>query len=153
MQVAGTKAKRKWAKHPREWRIWSAAKRRCYNPNASNYARYGGRGIGMCDLWRSSYKAFIADMGPCPPGRSLDRIDNNKDYEPGNCRWATDVEQNRNRCDNRVIETIHGPMLLCEAVDISGLGMGTLRSRLARGCPVDLLLLPPLEHLRRSKTP
>lgn len=102
--------------------IWKAAKSRCFNPNASNYRHYGGRGITMCDRWRESFQAFYDEMGECPPGLSLERIDANGDYGPGNCRWATQAEQVRNTGRNRLIEH-EGKMLVakdyCEAVGIS----------------------------------
>ena len=70
---------------------------RCDNPNATGYANYGGRGIKVCDRWRTSFAAFLADMGPKPsPKHSIDRIDNDRGYERGNCRWATPKEQRRN---------------------------------------------------------
>jgi hypothetical protein len=70
---------------------------RICNPKASNYQYYGGRGITICERWRK-FENFFADMGPRPsPAHSIDRIENNGNYEPGNCRWATAVEQNRNK--------------------------------------------------------
>ena len=80
----------------RTYRIWKAMRKRCLNPNASNYARYGGRGIEVCERW-SRYQNFLADMGESPDGRSIDRINNDGNYEPGNCRWATASEQRRNQ--------------------------------------------------------
>jgi hypothetical protein len=82
-----------------EYRAWSAMRQRCLNPASQRYASYGGRGITVCDRW-SSFEAFLADMGAKPEPKeqySLDRIDNDRGYEPGNCRWATRSEQQRNR--------------------------------------------------------
>ena len=76
---------------------WSAAKQRCKNPNHPEYHRYGGRGVRMCAEWLCNFAAFFAYMGTCKPGLSLDRINNDGDYEPGNVRWATRKEQNENR--------------------------------------------------------
>ena len=76
---------------------WMCAKQRCFNPRHLAYSRYGGRGITMCDRWRDSFAAFLADMGERPPGLTLDRKNNDGNYEPGNCRWATRLEQARNR--------------------------------------------------------
>lgn len=84
--------------HTTESQIWSAIKQRCYNPKTKYYPIYGGRGIVMCERWRTSFKAFYEDMGPRPSTKhSIDRIDNDKGYGPDNCRWATSVEQILNR--------------------------------------------------------
>lgn len=80
-----------------EWRSWQHAKARCENPSDADWPSYGGRGIGMHPAWSKSFEAFLAHIGPRPPGTSLDRIDNDKGYEPGNVRWATSAEQARNR--------------------------------------------------------
>jgi hypothetical protein len=72
--------------------------RRCYQPTHPNYRYYGGRGIAVCERWRTSFDTFVADMGLRPSaGHSLDRMNNDGNYEPSNCRWATKIEQMQNR--------------------------------------------------------
>jgi hypothetical protein len=73
------------------------AKSRCFNKNVGKYPAYGGRGITMCTRWKSSFSAFLADMGECPPGLTLERKDVNKNYEPGNCIWADWNTQHNNK--------------------------------------------------------
>jgi hypothetical protein len=127
------------------YKLWSEMKRRCNNPNSEKYANYGGRGIRVCDKWADSFEAFRQDVGPRPSSRhSLDRIDNNGDYEPGNVRWATPIEQaNNTRCNRRL--TFRGETATMaewgRRVDISPV---TLHMRLKRGWSVKRALTEPV---------
>jgi len=83
-------------KYESEHHTWTDIRHRCYNKNNSSYHYYGGRGIKVCDRWLESFKNFFEDMGPRPEKQSLDRIDNNGDYSPDNCKWSTHLEQMSN---------------------------------------------------------
>jgi hypothetical protein len=78
------------------YRTWEGMKRRCLSPRASNYKYYGGRGIRVCDRWLK-FELFLLDMGVRPTGMSIDRVHVNGDYEPGNCKWSSQLDQVRNR--------------------------------------------------------
>jgi len=88
-----------------EYSTWHAMKRRCYGENTKSYKNYGGRGIKVCDRWLNSFENFYEDMGSKPSHElTLDRIDNNGNYELGNCRWGTEEQQRRNKRTNVWIE-------------------------------------------------
>lgn len=94
-ETAASIKKKHGKSNTREHNIWQLMLQRCKNPSASHYERYGGRGITVCDEW-ASFENFLADMGPCPRGFSIDRVDNEKGYSKDNCRWATRNDQMRN---------------------------------------------------------
>lgn len=108
-------------------------KQRCENAMGPRFRDYGGRGIVVCEQWRASFAAFLVDMGRRPsPDHSLDRIDNNGNYEPGNCRWATRVEQARNRSNARLL-TLDGTTLnLAVWAEMQGIQEATIRARITR---------------------
>ena len=87
----------------KEYKAWADMKRRCFNPNLANYKHYGGRGITVCQEWVDNFEAFLAYVGYAPEGNriSIDRINNEGDYEPGNVRWATPREQVMNRRNSK----------------------------------------------------
>ena len=88
----------------RAYLAWGNMKSRCLNSNGQHYSRYGARGITICNRWKNSYKNFRKDMGQCPEGLTLERINNNHGYSPDNCKWATRKEQSKNRYNNVWIE-------------------------------------------------
>lgn len=92
---------------------WNAMKQRCLNPNASKYRDYGARGITVCDRWLT-FENFYADMGVRPEGKTLDRIDNDGNYEPGNCRWATPAQQSQNQRPQKARRCARCGMLACK---------------------------------------
>jgi hypothetical protein len=116
------------SKTPTHQRWWNMLQR-CENPASPQWPHYGGRGIKVCERWRS-FAAFFADMGEAPAGMSIERIDNDGDYEPGNCRWATQREQLLNTRRNRIIEFNGVSAPLCEWAQKIGVHPSTLHRRL-----------------------
>lgn len=111
---------------------WSGIIDRCCNPNSNNYRMYGGKGILMCERWRTSFENFLEDMGERPFGTSIDRIDVFGNYEPGNCRWADSKTQARNRSNNIRYEYDEQNLTLAEWSEIIGIKADTLNCRIKR---------------------
>lgn len=123
-----------------EYTAWHHAKRRCFDAGDDGYKDYGGRGITMCDRWREDFRAFIADMGRCPVGLELDRIDVNGHYEPGNCRWTTRIVQANNKRWHRYVDIDGQRMTVAQAARAAGVSAFVVYGRLNRGWPIDRAL-------------
>lgn len=110
-----------------EYNAWKSIKERCLKPYNPYYYRYGGRGIKICDRWLTSFDNFIKDMGFKPtPKHTIDRINNNGDYSPSNCRWATYREQNSNRSNNVWVDFRGKNMILADWSRLIGITSGNL---------------------------
>jgi hypothetical protein len=119
----------------RTYKSWDSMLERCLNPKNKSYADYAGRGISVCQRWLK-FENFLEDMGERPPCMSLDRINNDGNYEPGNCRWATATEQLNNTRANRFYDLDGKMMTARQLSDLSGINYHTLRERLRRGWSV-----------------
>lgn len=129
--------------HSPEWGVWSSMKQRCENQNTKEFRIYGARGIKVCARWHD-FANFIGDMGPRPsPRHSIDRTDNDGDYEPSNCKWATRTEQARNTRSNHVIEIDGQRKTIAEWSEQSGLGRTAIQSRIRRGWPPCVAVTSP----------
>ena len=115
------------------YRSWECAKSRCNNPNNPDYYAYGGRGIRFSPEW-DRFQDFLQDMGYRPRGATLDRINTDGDYEPGNCRWATAGEQGRNKRTNRRIAFQGETMTIAELEERTGVPYQRLWERIVRRC-------------------
>lgn len=120
----------------REYRSWDMMKQRCLNPRNKRYPAYGGRGIQVCDRWQKSFIAFFEDMGSCPPGLTIDRIDNDGDYEPSNCRWATKFQQMNNQRKSRRLTFQGRTQTITQWARELGFKRGTVEARIKRGWPI-----------------
>lgn len=114
----------------RTYKIWKSMIYRCTISKTESFPRYGGRGIIVCSRWIDSWDNFFEDMGNCPPGHSIERRDNNGDYEPENCHWARSAEQNRNRADNVFLSAFGKTQTLSEWAREIGVSIPAIKSRL-----------------------
>lgn len=128
-----------------EYSSWRSMIQRCTNPKSPKFTYWGGRGITVCDEWVSDFEAYLSHVGPRPsPKHSIDRINNNLGYEPGNVRWALPVEQSNNRRSSHVVEIDGQRMTLAEAIRIKGQRSNVVRQRLAFGWSMDRALNEPI---------
>lgn len=134
-----------------EYVSWLNMRARCVNPNNPAYARYGGRGIGVCDRWTDSFEAFLSDMGEKPsPKHSIERLDNSRGYDPDNCVWADDYQQSQNKRNNRMLT--HDGQMLCisEWSRHTGVSVSLLLHRIDKlGWGVSRALTTPVNRQRR----
>lgn len=139
-----------------EYGIWCGMINRCHCPTRSAYAKYGARGIYVCDRWRNSFEAFLADMGPRPsPSHSIERKDNDGPYAPGNCVWGTRRQQSRNTRSN--IWLTHGgkTMLAVDWAKEIGITHQAIYQRIKWGWPTDRVCSPrraPTHHASSNST-
>lgn len=126
-------AKKHYQKHTKLYSVWNQMRNRCSNPNDKSYARYGGKGISVCDEW-SDFRAFYpwAMENGYADGLTLDRIDPYGNYEPSNCRWITMTEQQRNRGNNILIEHNGESHIIAEWCEILGESYSAMKSRYYR---------------------
>lgn len=122
-------------KRTKIYQVWDGMIQRCSNKNHKHYHRYGGRGIAVCDKWRC-FDYFYQDMGDPPEGMQIDRENNDADYEPSNCRWATSKINNRNKSDNHIITYYKKSKTLEEWGEITGIKANTILTRIRRGWPI-----------------
>lgn len=135
------------------YQSWLSMRHRCLNEKHDAYPRYGGRGIKVCERW-DSFENFLADMGERPDGTSIDRVNNDGDYEPGNCRWATTQEQFANRRNTRLITYQGVTQTLAELARSVGVARATLHRRIFRsGLSVEEALAIPLNPPHRRFRP
>lgn len=132
-----------------EYNAWSSMIDRCYREKSHNYQRYGGRGIKVCDRWKSSFDNFLSDMGLRPsPNHSIDRIDNDGDYRPDNCRWATPTQQQANRRVTRTAVYRGKEVPISELERKAGLPRGVMAARLDLGWSVERAMSEPGRNKR-----
>lgn len=135
------KPHKKWEHHGL-YGLWSHMMKRCYDPKARNFDNYGARGIRVCDRWHC-FQSFKADMSPRPEGMTLDRKNNNGNYEPDNCQWATRAQQLRNQRVTRIITFQGETMCLKDWAAKLGWNYNTLQERVVRGWPIEKALTVP----------
>lgn len=139
-----------------EFYIWHSMNQRCTNPKQHSFPRYGGRGITVCARWLHTFENFLADMGERPtPQHTLERNDNDGNYEPANCRWATPAEQGVNRGTNKFLTYRGETLCLTEWARRLGMNRGAIQKRLHKGWSVEDALTTPalpreLRHIKRQ---
>lgn len=134
----------------RTYRIWLGMLERCLYKTSRDYAGWGGRGIKVCDRWRK-FAAFLEDMGEAPVGLSLDRRDNNGNYNKQNCRWATCKEQHNNKRSNRVLDYAGESLTVSQWAERTGIHKSALRYRLEAGWSIEEALTTKVNYSNNLK--
>ncbi len=129
--------------YSRTYQSWRNMIQRCTNPKNKGFHRYGGRGIKVCLRWRNSFEDFLSDMSECPPKLEIERIDNKGNYEPGNCYWGTQHEQDRNKRSNHnvMVRGVTGCFL--DVATHFGIKVNTVDGRLRRGWDLERAFTTP----------
>lgn len=137
-EIAGALRRTHGKSQTQVYMVWASMIRRCHDCSIKGYERYGGRGISVCPRWRESFEAFSSDMGDRPSGMSIERRDNNGDYEPSNCHWATSDEQANNTRRSVKLEFYGRMKTVTEWSVIACIPVNTIYSRLKKGWPPKL---------------
>jgi len=136
--------------HSRTWKSWDSMLQRCENPAAPDFGRYGGRGIKVCQQWHD-FRCFLADMGERPERTTLERDNVNGNYEPGNCRWATASEQQRNK-QNAIRLVFNGETKsVHDWAEQTGMPIHVLKWRIRQGWPAADVLSKPIRPKRPAR--
>lgn len=135
----------------RTYRTWKSMRSRCQDPGNHAFPHYGGRGIEVCERWRK-FANFLADMGERPQGMSLERKDNDGNYEPANCKWATRSEQGRNKRSNHVLVVDGVARCLAEWAEITGITREAIYFRLRSGWTPERAISTPVRRRAKRKT-
>lgn len=145
-KLAGDRARKHGNRNSRLYNIWNNMKMRCSNINSINYKNYGERGIKVCDEWLDSFENFYkwSMNSGYDDTLTLDRIDNDDDYKPNNCRWSDYTQQERNRRNNHILEYNNEKHSIAEWSDITGIPYSSLWSRIKKGWSVEKALTQPL---------
>ncbi len=130
----------------RTFRAWTEMNRRCRNPKSVNFKHYGARGITICERWLD-FRNFLADMGLCPDGLELDRIDPQGHYESSNCRWATELQQQNNRTNNVKLQIGSIVHTVSEWARSNGVRTRTAAQRIRAGWPPELAVSRPADKV------
>lgn len=143
-EVIGDSRRTHGKSRSKTYMIWSGMRKRCENPNVKCWAHYGGRGIKVCERW-GAFENFLADMGECPKGHSIERVNNDGNYEPSNCIWADKRTQSMNKRDSHRITFNGVTKTLTEWGEAIGMNSASLRHRLKKGWPIERALTEPVK--------
>lgn len=150
-EAARVKATKHGGSYTKEYRTWDAMRRRCNDPKHPQYPDYGGRGIKVCQEW-GKFENFIAAMGAAPKGMSIDRINNDGNYEPANCRWATKMTQANNKRNTTYVKYKGRMVPVAELARIGGMNRTAVKQRIAYGWSAEDAISTPIRQHRPKRS-